>query len=48
MQLTGGVQADLGDQAGEIHETADGFVGAEETRNEGHGWEDRWKMTDDR
>jgi len=31
------VQADLRDQTGKVHETADGFVGAEETRNEGHG-----------
>jgi hypothetical protein len=42
------MQADLGDQAGEIHETTDGFVRAEETRDEGHGREDRGKMTDDR
>jgi hypothetical protein len=47
VQLTGGVQADLGDQTGEIYETADGFIGTEETRNEGHGREDRGKMTDD-
>jgi hypothetical protein len=31
------MQADLRDQAGKIHETADGFIGAEETRDEGHG-----------
>jgi hypothetical protein len=47
MQLTSGVQTNLRDQAREIHETADGFVGAEETRNEGHGRDDRGKMTDD-
>jgi hypothetical protein len=41
MQLTSGVQPDLGDQAREIHEATDGFIRAEETRNEGHGGEDR-------
>jgi hypothetical protein len=37
MQLTGRVQADLRDQARKVDETTDGFVGAEETRNDGHG-----------
>jgi hypothetical protein len=37
MQLAGGVQADLGDETRQIDETADGFVGAEETRDDGHG-----------
>jgi hypothetical protein len=41
VKLTGGMQADLRDQAGKIDETTDGVVGAEETRNEGHGGEDR-------
>jgi hypothetical protein len=31
------MQADLRHQAGKIHETTDGFIGTEETRNEGHG-----------
>jgi len=35
------MQAELGDQARKIHETTDGFVGTEETRNEGHGRDDR-------
>jgi hypothetical protein len=35
------MQADLRDQARKIHEATDGVVGAEETRNDGHGGEDR-------
>jgi hypothetical protein len=41
MQLPRGMQANLRDQAREINKAADGFIGAEETRDEGHGREDR-------
>ena len=41
MQLARGMQADLGDQTRKINEAADGFVGAEESRDDGHGREDR-------
>jgi hypothetical protein len=47
VQLAGGMQADFRDQARKVHETADGFIRAKETRNEGHGWKDRrWMMKD--
>jgi hypothetical protein len=46
------MQADLRDETRQIQETTDGFVGAEETRNEGHGREmtedERWMMKDGR
>jgi hypothetical protein len=41
MQLARGMLANLRDQAREVNKAADGFIGAEETRNEGHGREDR-------
>jgi hypothetical protein len=46
------MQADLRDQARKVYETTDGFVGAEETRNEGHGGkideDERWMIKDGR
>jgi hypothetical protein len=47
MQLARGMQANLRDQAREVNKAADGFIGAKETRDEGHEREDRCKMTDD-